>query len=125
MNGRGFHPEALIIGVTFVLVGVLFALDRLGAWDLDVTYVWPLVLIGLGPALRRRTHPRHRRSAGLARRGGESADPTAIARRDSAAHRSPSASRCAHRRLTRFAIAMIVRMGGLPSDSGKRVASAT
>lgn len=48
MNGRGFHPESLITGLTFVLVGVLFALDRLSVWDLDVSYVWPLVLIGLG-----------------------------------------------------------------------------
>jgi hypothetical protein len=59
MNGRGFHPETLIAGLTFVLVGVLFALDRLGAWDLDVAIVWPVLLIGLGLAVLARVAVRN------------------------------------------------------------------
>ena len=60
-NGMGPPPQAapsssswrvdrlsLVVGVLFVLAGVLFLLDALGVWRLRVDYLVPLALIVLG-----------------------------------------------------------------------------
>jgi hypothetical protein len=60
-NGPGLPPQAapgtsprrvdrlsLVVGVLFVLAGVLFLLDALEVWRLRVDYLVPLALIVLG-----------------------------------------------------------------------------
>jgi Domain of unknown function (DUF5668) len=60
-NGSGLPPQAapggsgsrvdwlsLVVGVLFVLAGILFLLDALGVWRLRVDYLVPLALIVLG-----------------------------------------------------------------------------
>ena len=60
-NGSGLPPQAapstshrrvdrlsLVVGVLFVLAGVLFLLDALDVWRLRVDYLVPLALIVLG-----------------------------------------------------------------------------
>jgi hypothetical protein len=44
------NPGALVAGVLFIVLGVLFLVDRLNGIDLDVRWVWPFLLIGLGIA---------------------------------------------------------------------------
>ncbi len=39
---------SLVVGVLFVLAGVVFLLDALGVWKLRVDYLVPLALIVLG-----------------------------------------------------------------------------
>ncbi|MEX2626829.1 MAG: DUF5668 domain-containing protein [Ilumatobacteraceae bacterium] len=41
----------IVAGVLFVLVGVVFLLDELDVWTIRLSYVLPLVLIGVGLAL--------------------------------------------------------------------------
>ena len=41
---------SLIAGVLFTTLGVMFALDRLGAVTFDVTWIPAIVLVGLGLA---------------------------------------------------------------------------
>jgi hypothetical protein len=63
-NGTGLPPQAapsasarridrlsLVVGVLFVLAGVVFLLDALEVWELRVDYLVPLGLIVLGLAV--------------------------------------------------------------------------
>jgi hypothetical protein len=46
--GRGIDRLSLVVGVLFVLAGVVFLLDALEVWELRVDYLVPLGLIVLG-----------------------------------------------------------------------------
>jgi hypothetical protein len=47
-SGRRVDRLSLVVGVLFVLVGVVFLLDALEVWRLRVDYLVPLTLIVLG-----------------------------------------------------------------------------
>ena len=47
-SGRRVDRLSLVVGVLFVLVGVVFLLDALEVWRLRVDYLVPLALIVLG-----------------------------------------------------------------------------
>ena len=47
-SGRRVDRLSLVVGVLFVLVGVVFLLDALEVWRLQVDYLVPLALIVLG-----------------------------------------------------------------------------
>jgi hypothetical protein len=49
--GREVDRVALAFGVGFVVLGVLFLLDRLDIWELKASYVLPVLLIALGVAI--------------------------------------------------------------------------
>lgn len=51
MERHDLDLTSLISGLLFVGLGVLFLSDRVGAIDLQVRWVWPGLLIGLGIAL--------------------------------------------------------------------------
>ena len=47
------HPSEVstgraVAGVVFAALGVGFLLESIGAWQVDLVYAWPLVLIGIG-----------------------------------------------------------------------------
>ena len=42
---------AFAFGLTFIVAGVLFLLDRLDVWELRVSYVLPVFLIALGAGI--------------------------------------------------------------------------
>ncbi|MBV8980748.1 MAG: hypothetical protein JO086_07595 [Acidimicrobiia bacterium] len=44
------NPGALVAGGLFIVLGVLFLVDHAGGLDLDVRWIWPVLLIGLGVA---------------------------------------------------------------------------
>ncbi|MBV8161048.1 MAG: hypothetical protein JO265_09010 [Acidimicrobiia bacterium] len=44
------NPGALVAGALFIVLGVLFLVDRTSGIDLNVRWVWPALLIGLGIA---------------------------------------------------------------------------
>lgn len=44
------NPGALVAGGLFIVLGVAFLVDQVSGSDLDVRWVWPLLLIGLGIA---------------------------------------------------------------------------
>jgi hypothetical protein len=44
-------PMSLVAGLLFVGFGLAFLSDDVGALDLQVRWVWPALLIGLGVAL--------------------------------------------------------------------------
>ena len=44
------NPGALVAGLLFIVLGLLFLLDRLSGINLDARWVWPVLLIGLGVA---------------------------------------------------------------------------
>ena len=44
------NPGALVAGGLFVVVGVLFLVDHASGLNLNVRWVWPVLLIGLGVA---------------------------------------------------------------------------
>jgi hypothetical protein len=46
--GRRVDRLSLVVGVLFVLIGVVFLLDALEVWRLRVDYLVPLALIVLG-----------------------------------------------------------------------------
>jgi drug/metabolite transporter (DMT)-like permease len=49
MNGvRTWNQTALVAGVVFVVLGVLFLLDQLDVLNLKAAYVLPVVLIVIG-----------------------------------------------------------------------------
>jgi hypothetical protein len=48
---REVDRVALALGVAFVVVGILFLLDRLDVWDLKASYLLPVVLIAIGVAI--------------------------------------------------------------------------
>jgi hypothetical protein len=47
-SGRRVDRLSLVVGVLFVLAGILFLLDVLDVWRLRVDYLVPLALIVLG-----------------------------------------------------------------------------
>lgn len=51
MAGRSFHPVALVAGLLYLVVGALLLVDRLGLLEVGVTWVWPLLLLGVGAAV--------------------------------------------------------------------------
>jgi hypothetical protein len=48
---KGADRLSLVVGVVFVLAGVLFLLDALEVWKLRIDYLVPLGLIVLGLAV--------------------------------------------------------------------------
>jgi hypothetical protein len=48
---RGYNRTALIAGLIFVVLGVVFLLEQLDVFDLRAAYVWPIVLIAVGVAV--------------------------------------------------------------------------
>ena len=52
---------SLVVGVLFVLAGVLFLLDALDVWELRIDYLVPLGLIVLGLGVLASAWPMRRR----------------------------------------------------------------
>jgi cell wall-active antibiotic response 4TMS protein YvqF len=48
---RGYDAGALGFGIFFIVVGVVFLLERLGVFELRAAVLWPVLLIALGVAL--------------------------------------------------------------------------
>ena len=48
MNTTEIRPSRVLAGVFFTLTGVGFLLESLGAWKVDLVYLWPVLLIGIG-----------------------------------------------------------------------------
>jgi len=48
---REFNFSSLLAGIVFIVLGVLFLLDRLGVLALSGNYVWPIVLVAVGIAI--------------------------------------------------------------------------
>jgi ABC-type antimicrobial peptide transport system permease subunit len=48
---RGYNRTALISGLIFVVLGVVFLLEQLDVFELRAAYVWPVVLIAVGVAV--------------------------------------------------------------------------
>lgn len=48
---RDFNVTSLVAGIVFIVLGVLFLLDRLGVLTLSGQYVWPIVLVAIGIAI--------------------------------------------------------------------------
>ena len=46
-----YNPRRVVAGLVFVIVGVAFLLEDAGVWTVDLVYVWPLMLIGLGTSV--------------------------------------------------------------------------
>lgn len=51
METTRFDTGALVAGLLFIALGVMFLADRLDFWTFRAVYVWPLLLIGLGLAV--------------------------------------------------------------------------
>lgn len=51
MHSHDLDLTSLIAGIVFVAVGAFFLADQFQTLDLQVRWVWPAVLIGLGVAL--------------------------------------------------------------------------
>ena len=58
---RGADRLSLVVGVLFVLAGVLFLLDALDVWKLRIDYLVPLGLIVLGLGVLASAWPLHDR----------------------------------------------------------------
>jgi uncharacterized membrane protein len=50
-DDRGFDSGALGFGIFFIVVGLVFLLERLGVLEIRAAVLWPLLLIVLGLAL--------------------------------------------------------------------------
>jgi signal transduction histidine kinase len=48
VNPSDVRPGRVLAGVVFTLVGIGFLLDGVGAWRVDLVYLWPVLLIGIG-----------------------------------------------------------------------------
>jgi signal transduction histidine kinase len=48
MPASDARPGRVMAGVVFTLIGIGFLLDSLGAWSVDLVYLWPVILIGIG-----------------------------------------------------------------------------
>lgn len=48
---RSYNRIALIGGLIFVVLGVVFLLEQLDVFELQAAYVWPVVLIAIGVAV--------------------------------------------------------------------------
>jgi hypothetical protein len=44
------NPGALVAGGLFIVLGIMFLVDHVSGVNLDVRWVWPFLLIGLGVA---------------------------------------------------------------------------
>lgn len=51
MEPRDLDRTSIVAGLVFIVLGVLFLLERAGVLDVQPAYVWPLLLIGLGVAV--------------------------------------------------------------------------
>jgi hypothetical protein len=50
-DDRSYNRTALLAGVIFVVIGVVFLLEQLDVYELRAVYVWPVVLIAVGVAV--------------------------------------------------------------------------
>jgi uncharacterized membrane protein len=57
---RDLNITSLIAGVVFIVLGVLFLLERLNVLVVSSQYVWPIVLVALGIAIIVGGERRHR-----------------------------------------------------------------
>ena len=48
MNATELRPARVLAGVFFTLAGAGFLLESLGVWTVDLVYLWPVLLIGIG-----------------------------------------------------------------------------
>ena len=48
MNATEVRPSRVLAGVVFTLAGVGFLLESLGFWRVDLVYLWPVLLVGIG-----------------------------------------------------------------------------
>jgi signal transduction histidine kinase len=48
VNTTELHPSRVLAGVFFTLAGAGFLLESLGLWTIDLVYLWPVLLIGIG-----------------------------------------------------------------------------
>lgn len=48
MNTTELRPGRVLAGVFFTLTGTGFLLESLGLWTVDLVYLWPVLLIGIG-----------------------------------------------------------------------------
>jgi hypothetical protein len=48
---RSYNRTALLAGLIFVVIGVVFLLEQLDVYELRAVYVWPVVLIAVGVAV--------------------------------------------------------------------------
>jgi signal transduction histidine kinase len=48
VNTTELHPSRVLAGVFFTLAGTGFLLESLGVWTVDLVYLWPVLLIGIG-----------------------------------------------------------------------------
>jgi hypothetical protein len=51
MGEPGHSRSGVVMGVFFLVAGVVFLLDRLDVWNLHVRYLLPVLLIALGIAV--------------------------------------------------------------------------
>ncbi|OFW67448.1 MAG: hypothetical protein A2Z12_03325 [Actinobacteria bacterium RBG_16_68_21] len=45
------HPGSFVAGIVFMIVGVAYLLQVLGAWTPNVWRLWPVLLIAVGVAV--------------------------------------------------------------------------
>lgn len=45
------HPGSLVAGLVFIVIGVAYLLQVLGAWSLNLWRLWPVLLIAVGLAV--------------------------------------------------------------------------
>jgi signal transduction histidine kinase len=48
VNATELRPSRVLAGVFFALTGTGFLLESLGVWTVDLVYLWPVLLIGIG-----------------------------------------------------------------------------
>jgi signal transduction histidine kinase len=48
VNATEVRPSRVLAGVFFTLTGVGFLLESLGVWRVDLVYLWPVLIIGIG-----------------------------------------------------------------------------
>jgi membrane-bound ClpP family serine protease len=51
MELRAYNRTALVAGLIFIVLGVVFLLEQLEVFELRAIYVWPVVLIAIGVAV--------------------------------------------------------------------------
>lgn len=51
MDLRAYNRTALVAGLIFIVLGVVFLLEQLEVFELRAIYVWPVVLIAVGVAV--------------------------------------------------------------------------
>ena len=44
------NPGAFVAGALFIVLGIMFLVDHVSGVNLDLRWVWPFLLIGLGIA---------------------------------------------------------------------------